>query len=42
MDKKFTVELTLDELKKILAALAERPYRQVVDLITKIKGFIKE
>ena len=43
MDDKteITLKLTLGEVKKILAGLAERPYKQVVELILKIKSQLK-
>jgi tripartite-type tricarboxylate transporter receptor subunit TctC len=34
---KITLILSVEEVKKILAGLAEKPYKQVSDLIDKIK-----
>jgi hypothetical protein len=43
MDDKTEIilKLTVGEIKKILAGLAERPYKQVADLIVKIKNQLK-
>jgi len=38
----FTVELTEQEVKRILAALADKPYKQVVELIHKLEQILKE
>jgi len=35
--KKITIELTEEEVKRILASLADKPYKQVAALIKKIE-----
>lgn len=34
----FNIELTIEETNRVLAVLSERPFKEVADLIGKIKG----
>jgi hypothetical protein len=38
---KIIIEFTVDELKRILASLAEKPYKQVASLIKKIEDKLR-
>jgi hypothetical protein len=40
--KDIQVKLTEQEIKRILAALADKPYKQVVELINKLEKLLKE
>lgn len=37
MENKITVELTVEEIQRILSALADKPYKQVVEIIKKLE-----
>ena len=38
---KIKLELTVEEVKRILASLADKPYKQVASLINKIESKLK-